>query len=310
MHVNRLCILFLLRISSVVAQTIPYDTIVCFGDSLSDTGNVYNLSKSLWPPSPYYLGRFSNGPIWFDKLAIANRVNYAYGGATTDNQLVPGETAVGISVPGVRQQIALYKNRTNLTSVNFDRTIYAIWAGGNDYYYSNLTVNASAVVNSLINGVNDLIAIGAKDFVLINQSPLQAYPAIASRNISQFLNGTTILHNYLLSNQVNSLQSQNSQRSFYLYNVYALINNILNNQSAYGVNSTTNCWYTLNGTIVQLCSNPGSYLFIDEYHFTTRIHQYIADDLSKLLGKSHGLILTTLPIYLYILFTLQMFIIS
>ncbi|GLC72239.1 Hairy/enhancer-of-split with YRPW motif protein 2 [Pleodorina starrii] len=66
--------------------------IIIFGDSLTDTGNVLNRSHCLVPtPQAYWLGRFSDGPVWADHLytlaaaynASANLTiqNYAHGGA-------------------------------------------------------------------------------------------------------------------------------------------------------------------------------------------------------------------------------------
>ncbi|CAF4799700.1 unnamed protein product, partial [Rotaria sp. Silwood2] len=33
-------------------KTLPFYTIVCFGDSNADIGNVYKLSNSKWPIDP------------------------------------------------------------------------------------------------------------------------------------------------------------------------------------------------------------------------------------------------------------------
>ncbi|CAF5172227.1 unnamed protein product, partial [Rotaria magnacalcarata] len=117
------------------SETFRYNIIVCFGDSHSDTVNLYNLTGSKWPINPpYYRGRFSNGNICIEQLGIFNLMNYAYESATTDNDLVPGVTEMNITVPDVRQQISLHKNNTDLTKINFDQTIYIIWAGANDYF--------------------------------------------------------------------------------------------------------------------------------------------------------------------------------
>ena len=79
-----LSFLFPLKVS---AQN--YDEIYVFGDSFSDTGNVFNATKGAIPPSPaYFNGRFSNGPVWVEYLApqlgltFDPSTNFAFGGAT------------------------------------------------------------------------------------------------------------------------------------------------------------------------------------------------------------------------------------
>ncbi|CAF4113247.1 unnamed protein product [Rotaria sordida] len=241
----------------VQSKEIPYDTIVCFGDSNSDTGNVYKLTHSNWPTDPPY-----------DK-GISNLINYAYGSATTDNNLVRGYIAFNLTVPGI----------------NCDRTIYIIWAGENDYQF-NLALSPSVVVKSLINGINDLIQIGAKHFLIVNQPPLRAYPANQALNILDYLKKLTLKHNHNLSNSIQLLQTNYSNISIKLFDVYSLITNILINPSVYGITSTKTCWNILDNTVIQLCSTPDTYLYIDGIHFTTRIHQLIADNARKLLVKS------------------------
>ena len=65
-----------------------------FGDSLTDTGNISELTFGLAPGSDYFDGRFSNGPVWAEVMAqqfgLASPThsrgggsNYAYGGAET-----------------------------------------------------------------------------------------------------------------------------------------------------------------------------------------------------------------------------------
>lgn len=83
-----------LSISPAVAA--PYNSLIVFGDSLSDTGNDLIASRGTIPASPYYQGRFSNGPNYLDKLAqnlglsstpsLAGGTNTAFGGARTNRQ--------------------------------------------------------------------------------------------------------------------------------------------------------------------------------------------------------------------------------
>src|SRR5262245_37490212 len=58
----------------VLAVAVPFREVVVFGDSLSDTGNVFTvtepvLAEAIPVSPPYFQGRFSNGPVWVERLA-------------------------------------------------------------------------------------------------------------------------------------------------------------------------------------------------------------------------------------------------
>ncbi len=87
-------------------HAVEYSRVVMFGDSLSDTGNMYRLSKRKIPSrSSYYKGRYSNGSVWLEyirsKMGIRTQ-NLAHGGALS------GYTNVSGSYPGLRTQIDTY----------------------------------------------------------------------------------------------------------------------------------------------------------------------------------------------------------
>ena len=60
---------------SFVLSTMPaawagtFTNLYVFGDSLSDAGNVFAATAGQQPGSPYYDGRYSNGPVWVEYLA-------------------------------------------------------------------------------------------------------------------------------------------------------------------------------------------------------------------------------------------------
>ncbi|KAJ2078758.1 hypothetical protein H4R24_004260 [Coemansia sp. RSA 988] len=65
-----------------------YPTLYVFGDSLSDIGVLNNLTNGLVPPSPYWEGRFSSGPLWNEyaaRLINYNLYSTAAAGSTLDN---------------------------------------------------------------------------------------------------------------------------------------------------------------------------------------------------------------------------------
>ena len=297
MDINRLCTSVFISIvffCVCLAQSniFPYDAAVYFGDSMTDTGNVFNLTGNRWPPSPYYRGRFCDGPIWVDRLNLSKTVNYAHGSATTDNNIIPGyTTSYDKPVPGVRQQINTYKNMTDLSKIDFSRTIYMIWVGGNDYFFSNMSLQASVVVASIINGINDLIGIGGEKFLLVNQPPFQLYPAVSSNNMNDFFRKLTSEHNGNLSQSIDTLRKKYPAISFLLLDAYALIQDIQTYPTTYGVTNFTNCWSIITGSIIQMCTNSSNFLFIDEYHLTSHAHQLIADRARNLLITSYGIVL-------------------
>lgn len=65
---------FIASLSSPLAEA-AYVSLYAFGDSLSDSGNMYNAIWSMSggtvevPPPPYHQGRASNGPVAVEYLA-------------------------------------------------------------------------------------------------------------------------------------------------------------------------------------------------------------------------------------------------
>ncbi|WP_308293002.1 SGNH/GDSL hydrolase family protein [Psychromonas sp. CD1] len=75
-----------------VANVRKINRIVAFGDSLSDTGNVYNGSQWTFPNrNAWFLGHFTNGFVWTEYLAKAKNIplyNWAVGGAAGQNEYI------------------------------------------------------------------------------------------------------------------------------------------------------------------------------------------------------------------------------
>jgi phospholipase/lecithinase/hemolysin len=280
-------LLFFLYGHLITTQQIPFDTIISFGDSNTDTGNVYHLTNHTWPiVPPYFQGRFSNGLVWIEKFGISNIKNYAYGGATTDNDLIQGYTASDTKpVPGIRQQILIYLNETNKLNRKFARTLYVIWAGGNDYYF-NKTLSPSTVVDSILNGAKDLLKIGVKHLLIVNQSPVQTMPFVQTQEQVVYYTQRATYHNNNLSIGITKLDYNRQEISLYLFDIYSLILKIIANNS---LNTKDNCWNTVNGTILILCSNPESYVYIDQYHFTARMHELIGNSARQFIASFSGI---------------------
>ena len=110
----------------------PFSKLYVFGDSLSDPGNIYNSTTFVqpfdWllgfdipviPPSPYYEGRYSNGPIWADYLAEELGLTIT---PSTDlsvfHPLLPLPSPVTITGEGLRAS-PYFQGATTNQSINF-----------------------------------------------------------------------------------------------------------------------------------------------------------------------------------------------
>jgi outer membrane lipase/esterase len=124
--------------AALPVQAAPFSSMTVFGDSLSDTGNIFLATGGTVPVAPYFNGRFSDGPVWIDHLAaglglpsgampaLGGGSNFAFGGARTGiGSSGPGDP------PGLLGQSAgiAFANPATLA----DPTgLYVVVGGGND----------------------------------------------------------------------------------------------------------------------------------------------------------------------------------
>ncbi len=110
-----------------------FSSLIVYGNSLSDNGNLYSLIG--YPPAPYYDGRFSNGPVAAEQLATDLGVplyDFAVGGATSGvrNYIDGGtQTAVGsLELPGMQTELA--GSAALLASSLTSSSLLLVWGGG------------------------------------------------------------------------------------------------------------------------------------------------------------------------------------
>jgi len=196
----------LLALCATPASAVPFTSLTVFGDSLSDTGNIYIATGGAQPPSsqPYYNGRFSNGPVWIDTLAgglgLASQVmpslaggnNYAFGGA---------RTGASGSPPGLLAQVGGLWGPTHPFA---DPTgLYVVVGGGNDLRDArgasstdaSRQAAAAAAAANIFSTVSLLASKGAQHVLIANVPDLGYTPEAAllglvanSTDISQRFN--------------------------------------------------------------------------------------------------------------------------
>ncbi|KAJ1951834.1 hypothetical protein EC988_003883, partial [Linderina pennispora] len=118
----------------------PWTTVVSFGDELTDCGNGAHITGGKYPNDhSYWHHRFSNGPNWIDSLITnfgglekVKMRNFAHGGATTDNALLPG-SLLGHYIPSTHQQVRGFMLKSRHAAYpETDTTLYTVWTGMND----------------------------------------------------------------------------------------------------------------------------------------------------------------------------------
>ncbi len=259
--------------ASLTQSDTHFDGLYVFGDSLSDTGNLFADTGDLFPPFPYFQGRFSNGPVWVEYLAPllgltpAQTTNFAYGGATTgsNNTVVRG-------FPGLQTEISDFL--TAQPSADPD-ALYVVWAGANDYLGDGVT-NPAQPVGHLLNAVTSLTTAGAENILVVNLPDLGTIPgSLGDPILSSSLSTLTIAHNLGLNLALNELgQSLGSEVNLTLFDVNSLLSTVITNPSGFGFSNVTNSCLS---ELVQCSVDPSQFLFWDALHPTTTGHQIIAE---------------------------------
>lgn len=108
--------------------------------------------------------------------------------------------------------------------------------------------------------------------------------------MDQSLNFTafTIQLNANLSTGMSILQRDNPKISLKVFDLYSLISKPIASGSTFLFKNTIDpCWnITKKGTVLQQCVDPTSYVFIDNYHFTSHVHELIDNDVRQFLSIS------------------------
>jgi len=274
--------LFASAASAAHAAALPtYDAIYVFGDSYCDVGNIYAATDGLYPPAPYYKGRFSNGPIWIDHLAGATGLtvapsekggtDFAFGGAWAT---APQVTVEG-TIPDVPGQVTLYLAKHDGKAD--PKALYIIEGGGNDILgglNGSLGTAAElghAIATSLSDAEMALRRAGARNFLIPDLFNVGLLPK-ASANRT-FAGAATTATNTDLTEMLEPetlLAGVKIQR----LDVFTFMNAVKKDATHFGfTNITTPC---LNLTALTECSDPDHTFFWDDEHPTEFGHAFFA----------------------------------
>ena len=285
---------------------------VFFGDSLSDSGNVFALlgrvSTPPWSPVPslpYGFGggfQFSNDIPWprhfaerldfpqSGKAFLFNpgiNGNYAFGGARVGTGTVDPTSAAS--------QVALYLAGNDGKAD--DETVFVFQFGGNDIREAlfdppnalDIVMQAVQRELALIRKLHDK---GARHFLVIDVPDLGQVPVIRFFDIiidpetSTQATGLSVLFNSLLESGLRSLEDSEDELddvSIRRYSFFAVLNAIIADPAKFGIdNALAPCLETIPFPGVGICPDPDAFLFWDGLHPTGRIHEIVGHQVAEI----------------------------
>lgn len=266
-----------------------FNNIVFFGDSLSDTGNVWWASEKKQPLAPYFQGtsgfgvaftggQWSDylGPSWpsvfaqkYGLLATPSFVggnNFAWGGART------GVNPGGIP-PWLEQQVDQY---LGTSPQSIATTLHSVMIGGNDVG-SLVAGDPAAIgpgilsgVTSLIGSLTELYAAGGRQFLVANVPDVGDTPLLRSAGpaAAAGATGVSMAWNSALDTALRGLHLPDASIGF--LDLFALGKDPAN---LAGLENTTDACFS-NGIV---CQDPTKYFYWDPFHPTSRSHALIAN---------------------------------
>lgn len=280
----------LLFLSSALATAGLFTSIVVYGDSLSDNGNLYDASGHTVPGAPYFQGRRSDGPVAVEQLATAlgtPLTDFAWIGATTGvgNYGDGGTpTSVGaLSLPGMQSEFG-----ASIPSLGpfLAGGLFIVWGGANDFLAPSpldttpLDVVARGVGN-IVGIVTALQGLGAQNILV---------PGLPDMGLTPYFQGlgpAAAAGASAITDAFNATLLATLPPGVKYYDTASLVRDMVANPAAYGfTNVTAPCF----DGVATVCANPGEYLFFDDFHPTTATHGFVADGFQDTLVPEPGTI--------------------
>lgn len=278
-----------LALASMVAQaaTPTYDSIVVFGDSYCDVGNLFLATSGAEAAPPYYNMRFSNGPIWLDHVAgylglpikpsVLGGTDFAFGGAwVTEPLSVTG-------VPSIPQQVESYLLTTGGKAD--PKALYIIEGGGNDIL-DTTTGSPQALGLRIAFGIADsellLRRAGARNFVIPNLFNVGLLPAGAAN--AAFAAAATAAANKA-EDELLGFEGILQHVHIIRLDVFSLLNAVVTTPTHFGFTDITDTCLTTVGLTTVVCSDPDHTFFWDAHHPTEFGHAFFAVTLENALPK-------------------------
>jgi len=300
-----------LRLRPVPSAPNPPDTVfansytqaISFGDSMSDTGNLYDSIEHFggrgMPAAPSNRGRFSDGVVVIEAMSNALNlplVNYAFAGARSGTtNLMP---VYGMQ-QGMLKQIQDFLDNQPGTRTPVDaNALYVLWTGPDDFYADGNIFNklTSAQITSNINkGMTSLYKRGARHFFVPLMPDLSITPSATAHTqtlCNDLVNAKARRAEFaaMLTSALQSFAQQYPQAKVHTFDTYTYSQRRLAQAAAEGNNVTEPCYTPVfPGVPGPVCAHPDKYLFWDANHPTSAGSTVIGTDFAKSLVETAAL---------------------
>jgi len=261
------------------ASLAPISQVISFGDSLSDTGNLFALTGGAIPPEPLYFdGRTTNGPVWVELLSIDLGVtlnNYAFSGARTGSENVNGP------FPGLVQQLDAFTSDLGGAAADPD-ALYTVWAGSNNFCQTCFTPGVDDPAEFIERGVGEtltaigqLLAAGAQKILVLNLPDLGLTPRGRTSGIGPALSQATDGWNAALAGGLATLPIPELRT----IDTADFLRQLVADPAGFGLNNVEDACLLVgcNQQTLDPTLDPDGYLFWDEIHPTRVTHAILAD---------------------------------
>jgi phospholipase/lecithinase/hemolysin len=266
-----------------------FDGLIVFGDSLSDVGNVEQVTTSLPliapTPGPFYFdGRFTNGLNYVDLLAddlglgpvsrsLAGGDVFAYGGALATGS----DFFTSLVVDDVDDQVDDFlANRAADSNL-----LYVVYAGGNDVAGSTTAAEVVDAAESLAGDIARLYDAGGRSFLTPNLPDIGLTPRFNGSPGSK--SALSVAFNDALDAALDDLETTRPDIELFRLDVFGLFNQATTSPAAFGLTNAVDeaaPGLTPGDTSYDtslIAADVDSYLFWDDFHPTATGHALLAD---------------------------------
>jgi outer membrane lipase/esterase len=299
-QITRLLSATVLAVSAIFAtpsQASPFSSLVVFGDSLSDSGNVASLGRydptqiisgnTYIPDNAYAFGTLSNGPVWATQFAAliglplapsavpplpyGGGSNYAFASART------GAASAGNPAPSLLDQRDMYLG-VSLGAAD-PAGLYVVAGGGNNARdaledpafaedpFGTAGAYAAQFAADIESIVHSLQVAGAQHIVVWNTPNLGVVPAVAIGG-APAIGAATLVAQFMNTALAESMMDEPGVD---LFDLDGFFGSVLANPARFGYTNVTDAC----GAPINNC-DPATALFWDGVHPTTKTHGLLA----------------------------------